>query len=327
MRAGIAKERRQCDDGDLNDAGRRRPGPAGAVGGHLTSVSCPGVAGCMAVGSYQTSSDASLPFAGRWNGTRWSLVTMPAAGSANVGPDGVTCTSARDCWAVGSAEHGSRTSPLAEHWDGTAWSVVAVPSESGFSTLNSLSCPSATDCWAAGFWESSAPPGFGTLTVHWNGTAWSKVTTPTSGPSSSELWGSACAGPGACLTVGSGTKGGLAQRWNGTSWSVSLRNGGSSPGSGLFGAACTSGSACMAVGSQATTPERGVTLADRWDGTHWSMQITVSRANWPQNTLTGVACPSAANCWAVGGSLNPGAPGKQLSIIEHWNGAKWSLVG
>jgi hypothetical protein len=303
------------------------PEPAGAAGAQLTGVSCPSTAGCMAVGTYQAPSGASLPFADRWNGTGWSLAAMPAAGSANAGPDGVTCTSTRNCWAVGWAEHGSRTKTLAERWDGTAWLAVSAPSVSGSSRLNSVSCAHSTDCWAAGFWESSAPPGFGTLTLHWDGTAWSKVTTPTSGFSSSQLWGSSCSGPGACLTVGSGTQGGLAQRWDGTAWSVSLRNGGSNPGSGLFGAACASGAVCMAVGSRATTPDRGVTLADQWNGTRWSPLVTPSRANWPENTLTGVACPSAANCWAVGGSLNQGAPGKQLSIIEHWNGAKWSLAG
>ena len=36
---------------------------------------------------------------------------------------------------------------------------------------------------------------------------------------------------------------------------------------------------------------------------------------------------TAANCWGVGGTLNPGAPGAGARIIAHWNGAKWALVG
>ena len=108
---------------------------------------------------------------------------------------------------------------------------------------------------------------------------------------------------------------------------MSLRTGGSGPGSSLLGVSCTSGSACMAVGVRGTGPDSSVTLADRWDGTRWSMLIIPSRANWLQNILTGVACPSAADCWAVGSSLSPGAPGRDLSIIEHWNGFKWSLAG
>jgi hypothetical protein len=35
---------------------------------------------------------------------------------------GVTCTSARNCWAVGSYDHGAGPLNHALHWDGTSWS-------------------------------------------------------------------------------------------------------------------------------------------------------------------------------------------------------------
>ena len=43
--------------------------------------------------------------------------------------------------------------------------------------------------------------------------------------------------------------------------------------------------------------------------------------------LQGIACVTASDCWAVGGSGSTGEPGLASRIIEHWNGAAWFLVG
>jgi len=88
-------------------------------------------------------------------------------------------------------------------------------------------------------------------------------------------------------------------------------------GGGLLGAvACTSASACTAVGWSSAG-----TLAERWDGTRWTIQAT---PNPPQGAgvLSGVACTSASACTAVGATnFTPGAK----TLAERWDGTRWSI--
>jgi hypothetical protein len=303
------------------------PKPAGAHSAQLHGVWCVSARSCQAVGFYQVSASGSFPsfpLAERWDGTRWSLVKAPATGSANSFFNGITCTAAQDCWVVGSRAAGTFTRTLIEHWNGTTWSAVSAPSVAAYSALETVSCPQATNCWAAGFWELASGSRSGTLTEHWNGKAWSTVATPTSGASSSQLLGSSCSAASACMTVGWGPKGALAQRWNGTAWSVSLMGG---PDIALRSDSCPGDRACMAVGDQSVRPQREVNIAEQWNGQTWSTLSVPSLASWPVNSLNGIACTAAANCWAVGGTGNPGAPGAGRPLIAHWNGATWALVG
>jgi hypothetical protein len=83
----------------------------------------------------------------------------------------------------------------------------------------------------------------------------------------------------------------------------------------------------MAVGVQTTGPQHQVNIAERWNGQAWSTLPVPGLANWIVNNLSGIACTAAANCWAVGGTIDPGAPDAGRRIIAHWNGAKWALVG
>jgi hypothetical protein len=79
---------------------------------------------------------------------------------------------------------------------------------------------------------------------------------------------------------------------------------------------CTSATACTAAGfySNATTT---VTLAERWNGTTWSIQTTPNPTGGSGSTLDGVSCASAKACTAVGG-YNNGTTG--VTLAERWNG-------
>lgn len=223
----------------------------------------------------------------------------------------------RNCWAVGSDGNGT----LAEHWNGAAWAIVATPGGRG-TGLAGVACASAAACWAVGH------TGTGTLTLRWNGSAWAKVTTPTSKLRRSGLLGVSCASGARCLAVGFGARADLlAQGWNGSAWSVVARR---SPGStALTSTSCVSGPVCMSGGIQRIPPQQSSrTLAARWTGRTWVLLATPNPAGPKFNVhaLQGVACTSAADCWAVGGSASAGEPGLGSRIIEHWNGTAWSLV-
>jgi hypothetical protein len=86
--------------------------------------------------------------------------------------------------------------------------------------------------------------------------------------------------------------------------------------SSLNGVSCASASACTAVGdyNNGTT---GVTLAERWTGTTWSIQHTPNPTGASFILMTGVSCTSASACTAVGGYNNRTAG---VTLAERWTG-------
>jgi hypothetical protein len=90
--------------------------------------------------------------------------------------------------------------------------------------------------------------------------------------------------------------------------------------SSLAGVSCTSRTACTAVGASEGANSRAA-LVERWNGSRWSIQ---SIANLPGTTgsdLSGVSCPSAIACTAVGSYVDES--GRVLPLSLRWNGATW----
>ena len=79
----------------------------------------------------------------------------------------------------------------------------------------------------------------------------------------------------------------------------------------LNGGSCASATACTAVGSY-NTSSATVTLAERWNGTTWSIQTTPNPAGGSEIHLIRVSCTSATACTAVGNYNN----GTTLSLIH-----------
>jgi hypothetical protein len=90
-----------------------------------------------------------------WNGSQWSLVTLPVSGILN----SISAVSASDVWAVGK-------NGLIEQWDGTQWSQVANP-DGGTANLFAVHALSADDVWTISI--------DGMVTEQWNGTQWNSV--------------------------------------------------------------------------------------------------------------------------------------------------------
>src|SRR5580693_5035837 len=69
------------------------------------------------------------------------------------------------------------------------------------------------------------------------------------------------------------------------------------------------------------------TLAEHWDGSHWSMvqSPTPTGNNVAGAILQSVSCTSSSNCVAVGYSTD--SNGENLNaLVEQWNGTAWSIV-
>jgi hypothetical protein len=178
------------------------PNPTGASYSHLLSVSCTSATSCFAVGD-DLRSGAYVTLVERWNGTSWSLVPSPnpaatyPPGEASL--EGVSCTSATNCFAVGIG--GDCCTALVEHWNGSNWAITSSPKPSG-SFLRGVSCTSNTSCFAVGGSSTSSQNSV-PLVDRWNGTSWSIVSSPNpTGATLVELLGVSCTSATSCFAVG-----------------------------------------------------------------------------------------------------------------------------
>jgi hypothetical protein len=162
---------------------------------------------------------------------------------------------------------------------------------------------------------------------------WSVVPVPSpAGATASFLGGVACSGAGACTAVGSFQRvagmAALAERWNGTALTIQpVPSPASSQSTALSAVSCPAATACTAVGGYRVPSPGGYltaqALAERWDGTAWSIQPTPSLADLPSH-LQGVSCPTVSACVAVGNSISSGGGGQDFPFAESWNGSAWS---
>jgi hypothetical protein len=83
-------------------------------------------------------------------------------------------------------------------------------------------------------------------------------------------------------------------------------------------ASCATASACTAVGS-VPKGARNLTLAERWNGSHWTVQKTPSPAGAEVSSLVSVSCPTTTSCTTVGQSAG------RVGLAEHWNGRNWKI--
>jgi hypothetical protein len=214
--------------------------------------------------------------------------------------------------------------PLAARWDGRRWSVQSIPypPQSRETWLQGVSCPSANVCTAVGFAGVGGGNAKLPLAERWNGHSWSlqKV----AGPSSArepDLLSVSCPSANVCIAVGVYVKNRtgltLAEHWDGRRWSVEpTRNpsGQSGPltGSGFYRVSCASALTCTAVGAYGGF-QSTVTLAERWNGSNWTIQKTPHPTPNHASFLSAVSCPTTKLCTAVGSYDNWHGPGIPLA--------------
>jgi hypothetical protein len=295
----------------------KSPDPSGSTGAVLNGVACTSTKNCLAVGDFFTSSHTTLPAAEHWNGTAWSVVSIPApAGATDAFLDAISCASTSDCQATG----GSDNKTLAESWNGSKWKIMPSPNPDPAKPdfLTGVACPATSECWAVGYYF---PTNFsGGLTEKWNGSKWSVVTTPVS--KSGQLIGDGCFSKSSCMSVGIGDNFfAIAQRWNGSKWVATKPvNPSGAASSQLNGVSCPGSSVCEAVGNNSDK----TTLAEGWSGTKWAIQSTPGISGSSFANLAGASCVAAGNCWAVG--VSETSTGTATAVIDHWNGKSWSLT-
>jgi hypothetical protein len=120
----------------------------------------------------------------RWNGSKWSLQAAAISDGNELAVaselNGVSCTTATDCWAVGVGRFLSKVNGLetvqavVERWEGGAWSFMETPNALDEATLYAVACHKSNSCTAVGYeivaYLSSNVPAASIL--HWNGISW-----------------------------------------------------------------------------------------------------------------------------------------------------------
>ncbi len=206
------------------------------------------------------------------------------------------------------------------------WTVTTVTGTSGNNVeLTGVFARTSTDAWAVG--EQFAPAGQAPpppVTYHWNGTAWSPVSTPALGVSGALLAVSASSATDA-WAVGFELSGRrahttLLEHWSGTAWSVDTADAISGDTAvELSGVVDLSAGNAYAVGL-----DNSGALLEHWNGTAWS-PVTLPDPDFTPGSGEAIAASSASDIWVVGSSLNT-TTDATIAEALHFNGSTWTVV-
>jgi hypothetical protein len=282
-------------------------GATSGFSNQLRKVVCLSTSNCFAVGASQASTTLR-PLVEHWNGTAWSLVTLPApAGSVGMSTDDISCIAPSTCVVAGAATFSTATRPLIERWNGQHWQAQTAAAPTSSDGFASIACTAVTSCMAVG---GSTNHGVERpLAERWDGTHWTVLTIPAvDAKPRFALESVACTSATNCFAQGSDYSAGrstpFVDRWNGTAWSHQ-KTWTYRPLLRAFGISCGSATDCAIVGEDGTRP-----FVEYWNGSSWTDNAQAA----PQpGQFDGVEC-AAASCVAVGhdGSNVP----RSLAAVE-----------
>ncbi len=196
-----------------------------------------------------------------------------------------------------------------------------------------VSCVTSELCVAVGTYFNVNAEAHLTMAETFDGAQWTVQATPNPSEarkSKNVLRGVSCVSASACVAVGyyelpGGGERLLAERWDGSEWSIepTPSPAGTSEDE-LRSVACSSASECTAVGYYALSSGAWRTLAERWDGSEWSVQPTPNMSG-GADRLMSVSCPASTTCVAVGFHKGSGDEAEEVPVAEHWDGSEWAL--
>ena len=255
---------------------------AGVTGAVIEALAGTSSSNLWAVGSIE----GEAPLIEHWNGSAWKQVSSPLVPSGQL--LGAVAVGASDVWAVGSAQSALQNTGFVEHWNGREWSVVK--------TFDRLALYSAATTGAGDVWIAA-----GSVTEHWDGSAWTQApTATTSGGDSTWVTGLTMAGTTPWASGYSyspltpATTAPDAQSWNGTAWTDAgaVASASGSARLGLISAA--SATDMWTVGGLPSAP-----IAAHWDGTTWTSITPLAPSGIGADSLYGVSA-LPGQVWAVG---------------------------
>ncbi|HMA38011.1 MAG TPA: hypothetical protein VKY74_26415, partial [Chloroflexia bacterium] len=307
------------------------PGPALAQNNFLTAITAFAADNIWTVGYTQDNAGHQPALVLHWDGQAWQPVSVPLlppgaelTAVGGLGPD--------DFWIVGrnyghTPDNKEFSLPLMLHRKNGTWDDPPYVPSGNYERLSGVAALAPDNVWAVG----GALPNDGSnrpVLLHWNGQNWKYAASPApapGGPRIDYLDGAAPAGDSTAWGVGGpGILRGTGDGW-GIAATVPLTS------TGLAAVAASGPHDAWAVGSynpldlQSQNDRARATLTMHWNGTAWSL-VPSPNAGYG-SYLTAVAAAASDDAWAAGynESGDRHFPVAQ-PIVEHWDGAAWSLV-
>jgi hypothetical protein len=226
-----------------------------------------------------------------------------------------------------SQEFTYRTGSVAVAASCRAWTMSQSPNvPTKINVLTSVSASSSNDIWAVGYYQDygNDPTSARTLTMHWDGKAWTLVPSPSPNDGSNYLDGVAAVAPNNAWAVGDS---GLSENprtlllhWDGNAWSPGKLPPLDADGSSLYAIKAVAANDIWAVGEAGSSQfSNGLIL--HYDGNDWL--ISQSTAFGHASILYGVNARSATDAWAVGAKVTDRGV---LDLRMHWDGHTWEQV-
>jgi hypothetical protein len=210
------------------------------------------------------------------------------------------------------------------------WHAAASPNLSVFdNVLASVSAASPTDVWAVGnYYAPGNPNVLRTFGEHFDGRHWSAVALPDAGVNENTLLGVSALPTGEAWAVGYFADQhfavhGLVEHEVGGSWSIVPAQRPGALRDDLFSVSAISRDDVWAVGVQEDASGTLHSLAEHWNGHAWSVVPTLDPGA-GGDLLYAVHAAAPNSVFAVGQSSGSAFPSHAL--VEHWDGARWSVV-
>lgn len=262
-------------------------------------------------------------FAAHWNGSKWSTVRTPQAGTPTAQLNSITALASNAVWAAGYAENPSCIcgETVVDFWNGSAWKRAATPNPGVADFLAGISAISTDEIWAVGSeWPNQ---GYSeALILRWNGTSWSADSLsqyPNGGlysvyaPAHNDAWAFGYYDDGVMLAL----------HWDGTSWTkvafpdtaeiVSVS--GTSPNDVWAAGGYYCGSYC--------NPQEKLF---HWNGSQWS-KISIEGFGTAPSWIYSISAVSPDDAWFSGyGEVFPKWQNYISNVTYHWNGKRWADV-
>jgi hypothetical protein len=263
-----------------------------------------------------------------FDGIKWSAVPIVTAGDLGTFDlNGIAALSATDAWAVGEYGTNGIEHTIIEHWDGTSWSTVASPQFLNGGILTGMSAVSPQSIYACGWFVNDASTLILPFVVHWNGSSWIPLATPTppsdtfstriSALSDTDIW---VVGYSLGQQFANRT---FAMHFDGASWSIVTTpnvGGGDNKLSDVLAVAAND---AWGVGSSNNGAEQ--TLIEHWNGSAWSVVPSPNMSPALGNRLFGIGKLSPTSVWTCGSFFDPDGSNNQSPLIEHWDGTQWTI--
>ena len=251
------------------------------------------------------------------------------------------CPSATACTAVGTYFDSSGNYHLflltkcGSSWTAATAPLPALDASANYFYVQGIACRSATVCVATGWYGEQgppSPPSQGLLLTR-RGSSWTAARPPlpagADAPRGNLVWAVACGSATACTAVGSyaedpGIGEGLLLTWHRWSWTAARgpvpAGAATNPYPSIRALACPSATTCTAGGNyfDSSASIQGLLVTrHRWSWMAARAPVPAGAATNPETYITGIACPSATACTAIG-SYNDSSAASRTAADQAW---------